>query len=88
MCVEGGLLGPADYWCPAWCCVQVDEGKLSRLQDASTAKAGRLELARTKLQELQEKLTAAQVELKDLQGSAADKQKQHHSAGAEQRKIG
>jgi hypothetical protein len=40
------------------------------------------------LQELQDKLTAAETELKELQGTAADKGKQTHAAGAEQRKIG
>lgn len=71
------------------CCVhQVEEGKLTRLQEASTTKAIRLQSARSRLQELQEKLSAMQSELKELQGAAADKSKQHHAAGVEQRKIG
>lgn len=67
---------------------QVEENKLSRLHEASTAKASRLESARSRLHELQEKLTAAQTELRELQNTAADKGKQTHAAGAEQRKIG
>lgn len=82
--------------CACACCAlipasptfQVEEGKLARLQEASTAKAGRLESARARLQELQDKLTSAQMELKELQGTAAHKSKQTHAASTEQRKIG
>ncbi len=80
---DSGSAGLLMCWC-----VQVEEGKLSRLQEASTAKASRLESARAKLQELQQKLAATEAEAKELQAQAADKQKQHHTAGAEQRKIG
>jgi hypothetical protein len=65
----------------------VEEGKLSRLQEASTAKANRLDSARARLQELQDKLVSAQEELKALQAQSTEKNKQAHTAGVQHRKT-
>jgi peptidoglycan hydrolase CwlO-like protein len=67
---------------------QVEEGKLSRLHEAASTKASRLESARARLQGLQDKLAAAAAEQKQLTADAAAKAKEAHAAGAEQRRVG
>jgi peptidoglycan hydrolase CwlO-like protein len=68
--------------------VQVEEGKLTRLQEAANTKASRLESARARLQGLQDKLATAAAEQKELTAAAAAKGKEAHAASAEQRRVG
>lgn len=86
-CVPMGYFATPLSWLRA-CFKQVEEGKLSRLQDTAAAKSNRLDTQRQRLQELHTTLTSAQQELKELQGTVAEKQKEANAAGSEQRKIG
>jgi septal ring factor EnvC (AmiA/AmiB activator) len=66
--------------------VQVDEGNLTRLQEAAAQKASRLQGQQQQLEQLQQRLGGLQEELGQLERQLAAKKEEAKGAQAEHRK--